>query len=523
VQHFSPADRRAAEQISRLAYCNPFLPERIDTERAILGSAFVAGPAVWSKRPDADESPNLLEIGARAEALARRWREHLRAAGKADERELALYEDVVLYALYHRWRNEVYEAIEQALERKTAGKVRIWPAFLEEYRGYLQLPDVRATRTPGLRPDARPASDGEASHVFACFFQLRRAFHHIFEYIIGSSLPAARLRAAVWQSIFTHDMRRYRQSFYDRLGDFSTLVQGPSGTGKELVARAIGLSRYVPFDPEKGAFVGDLAGSFQALNLSAMAPTLIESELFGHRRGAFTGAVADRQGWLEVCEPLGTVFLDEIGELEAAVQVKLLRVVQGRTFQRLGDTADRHFRGKIIAATNRDLAAEMRAGRFRQDFYYRLCSDIIRTPSLREQIADAPDELHDLIRFLVRRIGGEELEGLDDEVHRWIERHLPADYPWPGNIRELEQCVRNVLIRGAYQPAQTPAAAPADPFEALAAALRRGDLTADQVVGQYCTLVYAMTGSYLATAERLKLDRRTVRSKIDGELLKRIQ
>jgi transcriptional regulator with PAS, ATPase and Fis domain len=112
-------------------------------------------------------------------------------------------------------------------------------------------------------------------------------------------------------------MRRYRRLLFDRMTDISTLVMGASGTGKELVARAIGLSRYIPFDATRGGFVEDFEGSFIALNLSAMSPTLIESELFGHRRGAFTGAVADRVGFLEACPPLGTVFLDEIGELDA--------------------------------------------------------------------------------------------------------------------------------------------------------------------------------------------------------------
>src|SRR5262249_2233744 len=170
------------------------------------------------------------------------------------------------------------------------------------------------------------------------------------------------------------------------------LITGPSGSGKELVAQAIGLARYIPFDAERQAFVENFAGSFYALNPSALSPTLIESELFGHRRGAFTGAVQDRAGWREGGRRLGTVFLDEIGELEPALQVKLLRVLQTRTFQRLGDTRDRRFHGKIIAATNRELATEMAAGRFRKDLYYRLCSDIVVTPALQEHLRPPPGD-----------------------------------------------------------------------------------------------------------------------------------
>lgn len=172
------------------------------------------------------------------------------------------------------------------------------------------------------------------------------------------------------------------------LRDVTTLITGPSGTGKELVARAVGLSGYIPFDDKTAAFASDFVGSFHALNLSALPVTLIESELFGHRRGAFTGAVSDRRGWLEICEPGGAVFLDEIGDLDPVVRVKLLRVLETRTFQPVGGTTSRRFHGKIIAATNRDLAEGMRTGQFRPDFYYRLCSDVIVTPSLHDQLRE---------------------------------------------------------------------------------------------------------------------------------------
>jgi transcriptional regulator with GAF, ATPase, and Fis domain len=302
------------------------------------------------------------------------------------------------------------------------------------------------------------------------------------------------------------------------MGEVATLIQGPTGTGKELVARAIGLARYLPFDPAREAFPEDAAGAFFPLHLAALSPTLIEAELFGHRRGAFTGALQDRKGWLEVCPPLGTVFLDEIGEVEPAIQVKLLRVLQTRTFQRLGETAPRRFQGKVIAATNRDLATEIDAGRFREDFYYRLCSDVIWTPSLAEQLADDPGELRRLLGALARRIAGDaEADALADEADAWIARHLGPDYPWPGNVRELEQCVRNILVRGHYRPRRPRAAATArgDFLQHI----RTGTLTADDLLRRYCTLVYAETGSYLATARRLGLDRRTTRGKVDSAWL----
>jgi DNA-binding NtrC family response regulator len=163
------------------------------------------------------------------------------------------------------------------------------------------------------------------------------------------------------------------------------------------------------------------AAAFFAVNLSALSPTLIESELFGHQRGAFTGAAQDRAGWLETCGRHGAVFLDEIGELDAAIQVKLLRVMQSRLFQRIGETTPRRFEGKVIAATNRDLAQEITAGRFREDLYYRICADLIATPTLREQLADAPEDLRNLLRIVAGRVAGAaEADRLANEVAQWV-------------------------------------------------------------------------------------------------------
>jgi len=499
-------DRKLAEAISRLAYCNPFLPERIECERQALGDAFVPGGTLWHATGNPEPPPNVFALRERAGALAEQLAGRLAESPKPSASDLQLYEDVVVYLLFTRYDDNLYELLDP---RAATAPVAFYRRFHQDVARLLQT------------PRARLVADRDVPHLFAAFFQIRRAFHYIFHNIIGNSAPIVRLRATVWQSIFTRDMRRYRRSLYQRMGDVATLISGPSGTGKELVAQAIGLARYIPFDVEKQAFVENFAGSFYALNPSALSPTLIESELFGHRRGAFTGAVQDRVGWLEVCRPLGTVFLDEIGELEPALQVKLLRVLQTRTFQRLGDTRDRRFHGKIVAATNRDLASEMAAGRFRKDLYYRLCSDIIATPALEEQLRAASGERGALVRFLARRVAGDaEAEPLAEETERWIDAHLGEGYPWPGNVRELEQCVRNVMIRGEYRP---PHPAPVSGRQRIAEEILAGSLSADELLRRYCTLVYAETGSYQETARRLNLDRRTVKDKVDPELLSRLE
>lgn len=355
-------------------------------------------------------------------------------------------------------------------------------------------------------------------HTFACYYQIVRAFHHIFEQIIGNSRPAARLRAAGWQSVFTHDMRRYNRTLFSRMSEFATLITGPSGTGKELVARSVAMSRYVPFDDNRLLFEEDLTGLFFPINIAALPGTLVESELFGHKRGSFTGAVQDKRGWLEACPPLGAVFLDEIGDLDPEIQVKLLRVIETRSFQSLGESnAQMHrFQGKLIAATNRNLHLAIRKRRFREDLYYRLCSDQIVTPSLRQQIDESPGVLADLVLFMSRRVVGDEADALSNEVLQWIEKNLDPQYDWPGNYRELEQCVRNILIRKDYQTARF--SKPQVNRDIFSQA-RTGALTAGDLLSRYCTLVYSQTGSYEETARRLEIDRRTAKAKVNQELL----
>jgi transcriptional regulator with AAA-type ATPase domain len=445
---------------------------------------------------------NVWRVMERLQPLVEQLGARLREGAEAREGDLALYEDAVLHLLYTRYYPQFFEAgFGPAANQPDAARWRFYNQFLADWRGFFEIERVRFP------------TGHEPRHTFACFRQIQRAFDQIFRCIIGGSLPAARMRAAVWQSIFTHDIRRYRRTLYARMGDFATLITGPSGTGKELAARAIAQSRYVPFDEGRLAFADDDAVAFFPINISALSPTLVESELFGHRRGSFTGAIGDRKGWLETCPLLGSVFLDELGDLDPAIQVKLLRVIETRTFHPVGDTAAREFRGKLIAATNRDLAEGIRSGRFREDLYYRLCSDQIATPSLAEQLADSPHLMRDLIVYMARRVAGDEGDALAAEVAEWIEEHLEPGYPWPGNYRELEQCVKNVLIRRDYQPSR--GAASQDPAQALAQDFQAGRLTAEQLLSRYCAIVYRQTGSYEETARRVGLDRRTVKSKVD--------
>ena len=221
--------------------------------------------------------------------------------------------------------------------------------------------------------------------------------------------------------------------------------------------------------------------------------------------------IPDSVDLVRLMGPSDAVLLDEIGEINAEVQVKLLRVLQTRRFQRLGDNAEREFSGKIIAATNRDLARACREGKFRNDLYYRLCSDTIETVPLRDLTGGSPAELEKFVDILAGRLlGEEESKRFLPEAMEWIIRHLGAEYPWPGNVRELEQCVRNLVIRGSYTPAPPAESAENAERPELERLLSRCTLSADELLRTYVGLVRRRAGSCVKAAEQLKLDRRTV-------------
>jgi DNA-binding NtrC family response regulator len=502
-----------ARTATDLFYSNPFLAEWTENERRILGPDYIDEGEIWNARPTMTSNlrVNLTRIEQLLEINIKALRTKLLQGQRPNVREKQLYEEIVLFFLYQTFNIRLQE--HALVERQdTLNCPRC--SFFGEFQKKLVFFLSPLKSSPALE---------ESGHIFACFYQIKRAFHFTFDNILGSSMPAARLRAAVWQSVFTHDMRRYRRHFYLKMTQFATLITGPSGSGKELVAQAIGLSRYVPFDSRRGQFCENYARSLHSINLSALSPSLIESELFGYRKGSFTGATSDRVGWLELCSDRGSIFLDEIGDLNMDIQVKLLRVIETRSFHRIGDPATRRFNGKIIAATNRDLPEEISKGTFRHDLFYRLCADTVRTPALAEQITGNPEELDRLISYLCwQTIGEEYAEAIATEVRESIQRDLPSDYSWPGNIRELTQCIRNVMIRGEYRPPSFPANSD-DPIQILTASLLQGGLSADELLSGYVTHIYAATGSYEEASRRLKLDRRTVKARIDQQLLASIR
>ncbi|MEJ5376486.1 MAG: sigma 54-interacting transcriptional regulator [bacterium] len=209
--------------------------------------------------------------------------------------------------------------------------------------------------------------------------------------------------------------------------DTTVLILGESGTGKELVARAIHHNSERKDHP------------FIAVNCSALPESILESELFGHVRGAFTGAIRDKVGRFEMANG-GTLFLDEVGELSPSVQIKLLRVLQEREFQRVGDIRTMRVDIRLIAATNKNLRAQMEAGLFREDLYYRLHVFPIELPPLRARLEDLPMLVNHFIEKFNHQMG-RRVRGLSGEA-----MDAMYSYSWPGNIRELENAIEHAFV-----------------------------------------------------------------------------
>lgn len=209
--------------------------------------------------------------------------------------------------------------------------------------------------------------------------------------------------------------------------DTTVLVTGESGVGKERLAQ------YIHAKSER------TRAKFIAINCGALTPTLLEAELFGHKRGAFTGALADHPGLFEAADR-GTVFLDEIGEMPLEMQASLLRVLQEREVRRVGDTQVRSVDVRIIAATNRDLETDVHEHRFRQDLYYRLSVFVVRIPPLR----DRPDDLRALAHAILVERAGHLRRQIEGYTPRALRRIL--QYAWPGNVRELQNAIEYACV-----------------------------------------------------------------------------
>lgn len=357
----------------------------------------------------------------------------------------------------------------------------------------LQLLDAFSEHAANLIASAQERSDLRRSvdrlrrlHVD----ELRR--EHDYQHVIGTS-PA-----------FTDVLARVRDL---AASDVTTLLTGESGTGKELVAKAI----HYASERSEAPFV--------PVNCMALSSGTLESELFGHEKGAFTGAAGRKIGRFEVADG-GTLFLDEVGELSHEVQVKLLRVLQERSFERVGGTEPIAVDVRLIAATNRDLGDAVADGSFREDLYYRIDVFHLHLPPLRERREDVPPLVEHFIACFNERLG-RAIRGIEDEALAVL-----MDYPWPGNVRELRNVIERafVLERGArIAPSSLPletltSRRCAARFDGMDGGIEPRDFNGAKAAFErrfLCEALRRHEGQIAATARELGLPRKTIYRKME--------
>jgi DNA-binding NtrC family response regulator len=476
-------DRDFFRIVATIAFCNPFKAESLALYCKIAGGLYDAGEVLRKKI--------LTKVKERLHKISINGKINWRAYGGEDRDNLRM---TVLYIAYYKYINEFDKLIARQIE---TGNVSCPVPFARDALKYLRKNNF---------------SNEEALHNLAFFYQLARAWYFIYHGLIGQSRSMEKLRSHLWHCIFTFDSRWYEKLLWNRMEDFSTFLVGETGTGKGTAAKAIGRSGFIPFDEQKGCFVESFTSNFIEINLSQFPESLIESELFGHKKGSFTGAIGDHQGVFSRCSQHGAIFLDEIGDISIPVQIKLLKVIQERNFSAVGSHDKLYFHGRVIAATNKSLDELRKHGTIRDDFYYRLCSDIIHVPSLRRQIAEDHNAIKILLDHVVQKIIGGPAPELQKLVLEIIDKEIGLNYHWPGNVRELEQATRRILLTRQYRGDKP--GAPASRTDQLHQEIDEGAISAQGLLSSYCTILYQRHGTYEEVARITKLDRRTVKKYI---------
>lgn len=479
MKELTEKDRRFLRLVQKAIFTNPFSGEWLQATAELLPTAEEKGVTGQTRLELLEGNVSDLFQSFQGRGITKR--QDLAAEDKR------LYTYGVQFLLFHRFSSLLDTHIQEQLK---AGATPVRFAKVETILSGMGQFGLDQT---------------SACHTIALFFQMRRAFYFI-NGIIGSSRCMEDLRRDLWRLIFTDDISLYEQYLWDRMEDFSTLILGETGTGKGVSARAIGCSGFIPYDADSHKFSVSFCAAFIPYNLTQISPQLLESELFGHNKGSFTGAIFSHIGVFGRCSPHGSIFLDEIGETSMQIQVKLLQILQERLFTPVGSQESQRFSGRVIAATNRDLAKMRREKQFRDDFYYRLCTESIRIPRLARRLAEDRDELGLLTRVMLQKILGVEDRELARRISGTIQRICPPEYLWPGNVRELEQCVRQILLKGSCDFEKGSETSGLDPAMQIPAA---------QLLREYCKNLYDRYGTYEAVARITCLDRRTVKRYVD--------
>jgi DNA-binding NtrC family response regulator len=509
---------------SRLYVMNPFDPAREELVKAAVGSSYMPEDCA----PGHNRRVLYERIGVGLAVTSR----SLAQGVVGTPEEIAAYRGAARYFLLDAFGHEL-----QAVIDADEVEAPFYEKFVEHHGMLFGRTGV-------------PADD--PAHLFAVLYQARRAWYFAASRLLGRSPSAVAARAAVYRANLGGGLDRYAAGLYLGIEKVPVLITGETGTGKELSAQCVGWSHYIPFDGKKRRFAARYTSDFHARNLSEVSPELIDSTLFGHKKGSFTGATADATGWFALPGENGTLFLDEVGEMILPVQVKLLRPLQNRECVPVGELRPRKIHGRHIYATRRDLEAMCREGRFREDLHERMKGMLIHMPSLRQMLAELPAELRGYVRAFVGEQYGDPVlaETWTGRVYDTICATLPG-YDWPRNLRELhnytERCLRSdelvtvpeTLPPPAERAPRTTAERPPEDCGApespglpesvglpssglLGPVAKEGNVPVDEVMRDLVTRVSVLTGQNQSeTSRRTGLNWRTVGRMIDPDRLAR--
>jgi transcriptional regulator with AAA-type ATPase domain len=520
------------EPVSRLYTTSPFDPAWEELERTAMRIGSGLHPGLRSAEPSSAPGP-VGEHGERRSSggeLTENLRRMSEAIGTAvaatagaleqgvggTDHELTVYRGAALYRLFDEYGAELQRLIDE-----DGVDVPFHDAFLARYRSLFRH------RGMGL-------SVPEPSHLLALFYQARRAWYFASTKILGGSKSARAARLAIWRANLARDACAYAGGLYRVMDEIPVLITGETGTGKELAAECVAWSRYIPFDAGARRFVRRPREDYHRRNFCEVPDELVESALFGHKRGSFTGATADSPGFFGLPRANGSLLLDEVGEIPRHVQAKLLRPIQNREYTPVGDNHPREIQGRLMFATHRDLEIMCREDTFRPDLLERMNGAHVHMPSLGQILAEAPGELRTYVRaFVGKRIDPpEQAEAWTETVVASIHAQRPH-HPWRRNLRELQHYTERCLLGDAdplapapatTTPASPPAATTTPPpsSEILGRRAKAGEVTLDEVARAYVTCMYALTGENASeTARRAKIDRKKVSRLLDFDRLAR--
>jgi DNA-binding NtrC family response regulator len=522
IDPLPPAVRQMLARIAQLALMNPFDPRRLALARAVVP---------YGLRPERLPGDELLDAQYRLLDVVSRVADRIGDPAVASPEDLAMYRAAAIYALWDEHRDGI-----QALVRADGVEVPFWDKFVATY-GRLRLDQADlGVPAPG--------------HLLALMVQWWRNVAIISKSLPGNAPCVVALRVAVFRANMGPDLCTYAAGLYRCMDEIPVLITGETGTGKERVATCIGQGGYIPFDEQKRCFVMPYRTAMHVKNLSTVPHDLLASELFGQKRGSFTGATADRVGLFAIVVAYGSLFLDEIGEIPEWVQVMLLRPLENREIVAVGDTQPREILGRAIFATHQDLEAKCAAGEFRADLLERMNGVRIHLPPLRNILAESPEELWRYVKgFLTDRkiTDAARRDVWTQQIVTYIRKEM-AGHGWTRNLRELRHLTERFLLSEGTMPKPKVVPAPLGPVMQAASAeeeesvasrapmtvampssgffgprAKRGELQAEDLLRAYVTEVYVLNDMNLAETARITgLDWRTVRKLIDHERVARL-